>query len=202
MSGCCGGCELDARRDRQRVTLRTVLAINAAMFLVIAGAALYAGSSALLSDSLDNLGDAITYALSLWAVALGTQAKARVALVKGLLILIAALMVAAQIGYKLLHPAAPVFEAMGIFSLLGLAANGVCLYLLWRHRFEDVNMSSVWECSRNDIVSNLAVLAAAALVWVTNSGWPDLVIASLLVLFLLRSSVRVITNARAELHPA
>jgi Co/Zn/Cd efflux system component len=179
-----------------------VLAINAAMFLVIAGAALYAGSSALLSDSLDNLGDAITYALSLWAVALGTRAKARVALVKGLLILVAALMVAAQIGYKLLHPAVPMFEAMGIFSLLGLAANGVCLYLLWRHRFEDVNMSSVWECSRNDIVSNLAVLAAAALVWVTNSGWPDLVIASLLVLFLLRSSVRVITNARAELHPA
>ena len=202
MSGCCGGCELDVRRDRQRVTLRTVLAINAAMFLVIAGAALYAGSSALLSDSLDNLGDAITYALSLWAVALGTQAKARDALVKGLLILVAALMVAAQIGYKLLHPAVPVFEAMGIFSLLGLAANGVCLYLLWRHRFEDVNMSSVWECSRNDIVSNLAVLVAAALVWVTNSGWPDLVIASLLVLFLLRSSVRVITNARAELHPA
>ena len=200
MSDCCGGCELDVRRGRQRITLRAVLAINAVMFLVIAGAALYAGSSALLSDSLDNLGDAITYALSLWAVALGAQAKARGALVKGLLILVAALMVAAQIGYKLLHPAVPVFEAMGVFSLLGLAANGVCLYLLWRHRFEDVNMSSVWECSRNDIVSNLAVLVAAALVWATGSGWPDLLIASLLVLFLLRSALRVVANARTELR--
>lgn len=200
MSECCGGCELDARRGRQRVTLRAVLAINAVMFLVVAGAALYADSSALLSDSLDNLGDAITYALSLWAVALGTEAKARVALVKGVLILTAALMVAAQIGYKLLHPAVPVFETMGIFSLAGLVANGVCLYLLWRHRFEDVNMSSVWECSRNDIVSNLAVLLAAALVWITGSGWPDLLIASLLVLFLLRSSLRVVGSARAELR--
>jgi len=200
VSECCGGCELDTRRGRQRVTLRAVLAINAVMFLVVAGAALYAGSSALLSDSLDNLGDAITYALSLWAVALGTEAKARVALVKGVLILAAALMVAAQIGYKLLHPAVPVFETMGIFSLVGLVANGVCLYLLWRHRFEDVNMSSVWECSRNDIVSNLAVLLAAALVWITGSGWPDLLIASMLVLFLLRSSLRVVGSARAELR--
>ena len=202
MSDCCGGCELDARHERQRVTLRAVLAINAVMFLLVAGAALYAGSSALLSDSLDNLGDALTYALSLWAVALGVQAKARVALLKGMLILAAAIAVAVQIVYKLMHPAVPVFELMGVFSLLGLAANGVCLYLLWRHRHEDVNMSSVWECSRNDIVSNLAVLLAAGLVGIFGAGWPDLLVAALLVLFLLRSSLRVTRNALVELRVA
>jgi Co/Zn/Cd efflux system component len=190
---------LDARRDRQRSTLRAVLAINAVMFAVIVTAALYADSSALLSDSLDNLGDALTYGLSLWAVSLGTRAKARVALLKGLLILAAALAVAGQIAYRLVYPALPLFEAMGAFSLLGLAANGACLYLLWRHRDEDVNMHSVWECSRNDIVSNLAVLAAAIAVWATGAGWPDLLIAGLLVLFLLRSAFRVVAAARAEL---
>ena len=199
MSGCCDGCELDARRDRQRSTLRAVLAINALMFGVIVAAALYADSSALLSDSLDNLGDALTYGLSLWAVSLGTRAKARVALVKGLLILAAALAVAGQIAYRLVYPALPLFEAMGAFSLLGLAANGACLYLLWRHREEDINMRSVWECSRNDIVSNLAVFAAAIAVWATGSGWPDLLIAGLLVLFLLRSAFRVVAAANAEL---
>jgi Co/Zn/Cd efflux system component len=91
---------------------------------------------------------------------------------------------------------------MGAFSLLGLAANGACLFLLWRHRYEDVNMSSVWECSRNDIVSNLAVFAAAGAVWLTDSGWPDIVVALALVLFLTRSAVRVISSATAELRAA
>jgi Co/Zn/Cd efflux system component len=91
---------------------------------------------------------------------------------------------------------------MGAFSLLGLAANSLCLYLLWRHRHEDVNMSSVWECSRNDIASNLAVFFAAGAVWLTNSGWPDILIAVGLVWLLLRSSVRVISSAMAELRAA
>jgi Co/Zn/Cd efflux system component len=89
---------------------------------------------------------------------------------------------------------------MGVFSLLGLAANSLCLYLLWRHRREDVNMSSVWECSRNDIASNLAVIVAAGAVWLTNSGWPDMLIAAGLVWLLLRSSIRVISSAMAELR--
>lgn len=204
MSGCAceGGCSLDARRDRQRATLRAVLAINAVMFLVIAGAALYGGSTALLADSLDNLGDAFTYGLSLYAVARGARVKARVALFKGGLILLAALVVAAQIAHRLIQPSVPVFEVMGIFSLLGLAANSACLYLLWRHRHEDVNMSSVWECSRNDIASNLAVLVAAGAVWLTGSGWPDIVVALGLVWLLTRSALRVIAAARTELRAA
>lgn len=200
MSGCCeNGCELNARHERQRTTLQWVLAINAVMFFVIVAAALYADSTALLSDSLDNLGDAITYALSLYAVALGSRAKAKVALFKGMLILAAALAVAAQIVWKLLHPALPLFETMGIFSLLGLAANGICFWLLWRHRHEDINMSSVWECSRNDIASNIAVFFAAFGVWATGSGWPDLLVAAALVVLLLRSALRVISSARREL---
>lgn len=115
-------------------------------------AALHTRSSALLSDSLDNLGDALTYGLSIYAVSRGAAAKAKVALFKGGLIFLAALAVVAQIVSKLVSPSVPAFDEMGMFSLIGLAANSVCLFLLWRHRKEDVNMSSVWECSRNDIV--------------------------------------------------
>lgn len=201
MSGCCeNGCEITARNERQSTTLKWVLAINAVMFLVIAAAALYADSTALLSDSLDNLGDAITYALSLYAIALGSRPKAKVALFKGMLILAAALGVAGQIAWKLAHPALPIFEAMGAFSLLGLAANGICFYLLWRHRHEDINMSSVWECSRNDIATNISVFVAALGVWLTSAAWPDLLVAAALVVLLLRSALRVITSAYRELH--
>lgn len=203
MSGCCNhDCSLDRLHERQRGTLRIVLAINAAMFLVIVAAALYGKSSALLSDSLDNLGDALTYGLSLYAVSRGAAVKARVALFKGGLIFLAACAVAAQIVYRLLVPTVPLFEVMGMFSLLGLAANSLCLFLLWRHRHEDVNMSSVWECSRNDIASNLSVFVAAGAVWLTGSGWPDMVVASALVLLLMHSAIRVIASARTELKAA
>src|SRR5512138_885118 len=108
MSGCCGNdCSLDRLRERQRGTLQAVLVINAVMFVVIVAAALHARSAALLSDSLDNLGDALTYGLSLYAVSRGTAAKARVALFKGGLILLAAIAVAAQVVYKLFIPSTP-----------------------------------------------------------------------------------------------
>ena len=204
MSGCCdGGCSVDElRENRQRVTLKIVLAINAVMFFVIATAALYGQSTALLADSLDNFGDALTYALSLYAVTRGANTKARVALFKGVLILAAALAVAAQIVYKLFVPSVPVFEIMGLFSLLGLVANSACLFLLWRHRNEDINMNSVWECSRNDIATNISVFVAAGAVWFFDSGWPDMIVATVLVIFLLRSATRVISSALIELRAA
>ena len=201
MSGCCDhGCELETLRERQSLTLKVVLAINAVMFFVIVAAAFYASSTALLSDSLDNLGDSLTYAFSLYAVTQGARTKAQVALFKGTLIFLASLAVAGQIAYKLIHPSLPIFEAMGAFSLAGLAANSVCLYLLWRHRADDVNMSSVWECSRNDIASNLSVFIAAMGVWATGSGWPDIFVASGLVLLLLWSAFRVVSSAYTELR--
>ena len=203
MKECCDNdFSVEQLHERQRGTLQIVLAINAAMFLVVVAAAVYAGSSALLADSLDNLGDALTYGLSLFAVSRGIATKARVALFKGVLILLAAMVVAGQITYKLFVPGVPIFEVMGIFSLLALAANSICLYLLWSHRNEDVNMSSVWECSRNDIASNLSVFVAAGAVWLTGSGWPDIVVALGLVLLLMRSAIRVISSAMMELRAA
>ena len=189
-------------RLRQRGTLMKVLWINAVMFLVIAGAALYGRSTALLSDSLDNLGDALTYGLSLYAVTGNQRAKARVALFKGALIFLGAAVVSGQIAWKLAHAVTPSHEVMILFALIGLAANGACLWLLWRHRSEDINMSSVFECSRNDIASNLSVLVAAAGVRFFQAGWPDLLVATLLAALLLRSSWRVLRCAVAELRGA
>jgi Co/Zn/Cd efflux system component len=201
MSGCCNNdCALDRLQQRQRGTLRIVLGINAVMFVAVAAAGFYGRSTALLADSLDNLGDAFTYALSLYAVSRGPVAKARVALVKGGLLLLAACFLVAQVGYRVLVPDTPLFEVMGAFSLLGLAANSLCFFLLWQHRRDDINMSSVWECSRNDIAANLSVFAAAGAVWLTGSGWPDLVVALGLAWLLMRSAVRVISGATKELR--
>ena len=175
--------------------MNLVLGINAVMFLVIMAAALYGRSTALLADSLDNLGDALTYGLSLYAVSRGTGAKARVALFKGSLILLAALGVLGQVLYRLFVPTVPMFEVMGMFSIVALGANSLCLYLLWKHRREDINMSSVWECSRNDIATNASVFVAAGAVWLTGSGWPDILVGSVLALFLLRSAVHVMSSA-------
>ena len=170
------------------------------MFLVIVAAALYGRSTALLADSLDNLGDALTYGLSLYAVTRSAAVKARVALFKGGLIFLAALAVLVQIIFRFFVPSLPLFEVMGTFSLIGLTANSLCLFLLWRHRQDDVNMTSVWECSRNDIVANLSVFVAAGAVWLTGSGWPDMLIAVGLVLFLMRSAQRVLASAWSELR--
>ncbi len=199
MGSCCeNSCAVEALHERQRGTLVKVLWINAVMFIVIAAAALYGKSAALLSDSLDNLGDALTYGLSMYAVSRGTATKARVALFKGGLIFVAAILVVAQIIQRLYSPVLPSYEVMSIFSLAGLMANSLCVFLLWRHRHEDVNMSSVWECSRNDIASNLSVFVAAGAVWLTGSGWPDVVVALGLVWLLMRSAIRVISSAWAQ----
>lgn len=203
MGDCCATDDaLEALREKQSSTLKIVLAINAAMFFVGLAASIYSGSSAVLSDSLDNLGDALTYGLSLYVVYKASRSKAKVAMFKGALILTAALIVVAQLIYKLIVPTVPIFEVMGLVSVLSLVANGTCLYLLTRHREDDVNMSSVWECSRNDIASNVSVFVAAAAVWFTQSGWPDIIIAACLVVLFLRSAIRVFAKATKELSAA
>ena len=167
------------------------------MFLIVLAAGILAHSTALLSDSLDNLGDALTYALSLYAVGKSATAKADVALFKGVLILCAGLFVLGQVVYKLIMPTVPLFDTMAIIAVLALFANGTCLALLWKHRAEDVNMSSVWECSRNDIASNIAVLMAALGVWLFSSQWPDLIVGAMLALLFLRSAWRVLAGSLA-----
>jgi len=202
MTDCCSDKErtIGALKARQSATLKIVLAINAVMFVVELTSGLLARSTALLSDSLDNLGDALTYGLSLYAVDRGARSKAKVALFKSGLILAAGVFVLGQVIYGVLHPGVPVFEAMGIVSLIALAANATCLALLWKHRAEDVNMSSVWECSRNDIASNVAVFIAAGAVWLTQSGWPDLIVGFALAWLLLRSAIGVSASALRELR--
>jgi Co/Zn/Cd efflux system component len=202
MTDCCSDkeCAIEALKARQSATLKIVLAINAVMFVVELTSGLLAKSTALLSDSLDNLGDALTYGLSLYAVSRGARSKAKVALFKGGLIMAAGLFVLGQVVYGALHPGVPVFETMVIVSLVALAANATCLALLWKHRTDDVNMSSVWECSRNDIASNVSVFIAAGAVWLTQSGWPDLIVGLALASLFLRSAVGVIVSALRELR--
>ncbi len=199
---CCDDkeCAIEVLKERQSATLRIVLAINVVMFVVELTSGLLARSTALLSDSLDNLGDALTYGLSLYAVSRGARSKAMVALFKGGLITLAGLFVLGQVAYRVINPDVPVFETMGIISVIALAANGVCLALLWKHRTEDVNMSSVWECSRNDIASNVSVFIAAGAVWLTQSGWPDLLVGLALACLFLRSAVSVSAGALRELR--
>lgn len=184
---CCGGTvDLQVLEARQRRVLMIVLALNIATFAMMLGAAIYSGSSSLLSGSLDNLGDALTYLLSLAVIGASLKAKAKVALLKGLLILAAAVAVAVQVGWRLANPGMPVFEVMGWAAVVNLLSNGICLWLLMPFRGGDVNMASAWECSRNDVFEGFAVIAAAAGVWLFDSGWPDLAVAvALLVLFLL-----------------
>ena len=200
--GCGSTMPTEALHGRQRRLLATVLGINAATFVMMVAASFLSGSSALLSGALDNLGDALTYGLSFLVVGASASAKARVALFKGVLILLAALAVAGQILTRLADPGVPVVETMSAAAVLNLAANGVCLALLTPHRDADVNMASVWECSRNDVYEGVAVIATAVAVAVFRSGWPDLVVASVLLVLFLRSATRVLRSARAELRAA
>ena len=194
-SCCSGTVDIRAMEARQRRVLMIVLAINIATFAMMLAAAIYSGSSSLLSGSLDNLGDALTYLLSIAVIGASTRAKAKVALLKGLLILGAAIAVAVQIGWRLAHPEVPVFEAIGIAALLNLAFNAICLWLLTPYRHGDVNMGSAWECSRNDVFEGMAVLLAAVGVWLFEAGWPDLLIAAALLVMFLRSAWRVLRSA-------
>lgn len=190
-------CQLDSDKlsKSQRSTLVKVMAINLVMFLVVLVSAFFANSSSLLSGTIDNLGDAFTYGLSLYAVSKSDRFKAKVSMVKGFLILIAAISVMIHIIYKLRSPEVPDFEVMSLVTILSLMANATCLALLWKHRDQDINMASVWECSRNDVVENLSVLLAALGIWLLDSQWPDIVIAGILLLILLRSALRIIRSS-------
>lgn len=200
MSDCCN-CEVDTRAlaARQRQMLLVVLGINAATFVMMVGASVLSGSSALLSGTLDNFGDAVTYGLSFAVVGASATAKARVAFFKGLLILGAAVAVAIQIAWRVTHPETPIVEAMGTAAVLNLIANAVCLHLLTPYRTGDLNLSSAWECSRNDVIEGAAVIVTAGAVWLLGSAWPDIAVAVVLLAVFLRSAVRVLGSARRAL---
>ncbi len=203
MSECCGcGKTIDvaALQAKQRRVLWTVLAINLVTFVMMVGSAWLSHSTSLLSGGLDNLGDALTYGASLAVVGATVRAKAWVSILKGAFILAAAIGVGAQLFWRLNNPAMPVFEGMGLAGLLNLGANWFCLRLLTPYRDGDINLSSAWECARNDIAEGCAVLLAAALVWIFGAGWPDLLIGAALLVVFLRSAGRVFAVSVRELR--
>ena len=193
-------CALEKLRERQTATLRVVLLLNAAMFIVEFIAGLLAGSVAVLADSLDMLGDALVYGFSLYVVARGPVWKARAAVAKAAVMGLFGAFVLGQVLYKIAYPQLPTFETMGVIGALALAANGICFALLWRHRAEDINMHSVWLCSRNDLIANTSVLAAAVGVWAMGSPWPDIAVGALICILFLRSGFVVAREARAQLR--
>jgi cation diffusion facilitator family transporter len=198
MDACCHhkGDELAAlaKQGRRRV-LVLVLAINLGMFVVEFGAGIIARSTALMADSVDMLGDALVYVLSLYAFSRSDRWKAGAALVKGISILVFGGWIALEIVGKLASGVVPTSGLMAIFGTLALAANVLCLALLWRHRGADLNMRSTFECSRNDVIANVGVLLAAAGVWWTAAAWPDIAAGAIVAVLFLRSAVSVIGEA-------
>jgi cation diffusion facilitator family transporter len=202
MDDCCSakGCELEqmAGDARQRRVLTAALGINLAMFVGEFTAGAIAGSVALMADSVDMAGDAFVYGLSLYALSRGARWKAGAALVKGGFILAFGAAVLGETALKLASGEPPSSGLMTTFGALALAANLTCLALLWRYRSQDVNMASTFECSRNDVIANIGVLAAAAGVWLTGAAWPDLLVGLAIAAVFLRSALRVLRQAWPE----
>jgi Co/Zn/Cd efflux system component len=182
--------------ERQRRVLQVVLWINVGMFLTEFVAGVLANSTALLADSVDMLGDAVAYGFSLYVVARGAIWQARAAFLKGVIMAAFGVGVLVQVVVKLVVGLAPSAEVMGGMGVLALAANGLCLMLLWRRRTDDIN---TWLCSLNDVVGNAAVLVASAAVALTSSGWPDIIVGLLIASMFGASAVGVIRSARSAL---
>lgn len=202
MSECCDnvGCELELLKDRQSRILKIVLLINLVMFFVEIVSGFLANSISLIADSLDMLGDAIVYSISLYVISKDEKMKAYSALVKGLIMSGFGLMVFSQAIYKILQPSLPVYETMGVIGFLALIMNGICFALLWQHQNDDINMKSVWICSRNDIIANLSVLVAGFGVWKTQSHLPDIVIGLGLSILILKSSFIIMKNSIIQIR--
>ncbi len=202
MAHCCSdkSCQIETLYRRQSAILKTVLGINVVMFIIELAVGLMSNSLSLLADSLDMLGDALVYGFSIYAAARGARTKATAAILKGGVMAVFGVFVLMQAIYKLFFPYVPAFAAIGAIGLLALGANSLCLFLLWRHRADDINMSSVWLCSRNDIIANISVLFAAGGVWLTHSSWPDILVGVALSALFLQSSLSVLCGAITELH--
>jgi len=203
---CCSNKSRDleqlARQADQRRVLLAVLAINAGMFAIEFSAGVIAGSAALMADSVDMLGDALVYGLSLYAIARSERWKGGAALAKGGFILLFGISVLIEIGVKISTGVPPQSTIMLGFAALALLANLTCLRLLWRFRAQDVNMASTFECSRNDVIANTGVIAAAVAVALSGSPWPDVIVAGVIAAIFLRSAIRVIGSAVPAMRTA
>ena len=203
MAGCC---DHDVRFEgvsaayKRRLWL--VIAINAAMFAVEMSAGQAAQSQALKADALDFLGDALTYGLSLAVIGMSLRVRATAALVKGMSLMAMGLWVLGTTLYRVLYTGVPEAEIMGLIGFLALGANLASVLLLMAYKDGDANVRSVWLCSRNDAIGNVAVMLAALGVWGTASGWPDLIVAGLMAALFVNSSVQIIRQSLQERRDA
>jgi Co/Zn/Cd efflux system component len=187
--------EIAAMRGGMKRVLQIVLAVNAAMFLAEFTAGVLAHSSALMADSVDMLGDALVYVLSLYALHRSDRWRAGAALVKGGVIAAFGVGVFAEVAAKILYGVTPMAGIMFAFGGIALAANLSCLALLYRYRAQDVNMSSTFECSRNDVIANVGVLLAAGGVYAFASPWPDILVGLVIAVIFFRSAIGVLRQA-------
>jgi Co/Zn/Cd efflux system component len=205
-ASCCGHEHHHQHADPERGNpayrrvLWLVLAINAAMFLVEIGAGVAAGSASLQADALDFFGDAANYAISLFVVGLALRYRAMAALAKGASMAVFGLWVIGTVVWHLAHGTLPNAFTMGAVGFVALAANAASFGLLWAYRAGDANMRSAWICTRNDVIGNLAVLLAAAGVFGTGTGWPDIVVAAIMAGLALQGAVTVIRQSLGELR--
>ena len=190
--------DLDATQGSLRKVLWAALAINATMFLVESGAGLLSRSVSLQADALDFLGDSASYGLSLFVVARPLRWRASTALLKGIAMGLFGLWVIGATIYSATTPGVPNPATMGSVGALALIANIVCAVLLFRFRRGDANMRSVWLCTRNDSLGNIAVMAAATGVFASGTQWPDIAVGAMLATLALTASVQVVRQALAE----
>ncbi len=181
-----------------RRRLVAVIAINAAMFVVEMVAGTLAGSQALKADALDFFADTLTYGASLAVIGLSLRTRSLVALGKGASLLVMGLWVLGSTIYRVFVVGVPEAEVMGVFGFLALIANVASVVILMRYKDGDANVRSVWLCSRNDAIGNVAVMVAALGVWGTATGWPDLIVAGIMASLFLTSAVRILDQAWRE----
>jgi len=200
---CCDHCHVpDPHRGNTgyRRVLWAVLAINAAMFLVEIGAGVAAGSASLQADALDFFGDAANYAISLLVVGMVLRYRALAALAKGSTMGLFGLWIIGTAVWHAFHGTLPNAYTMGAIGFAALAANAISFGLLWAYRDGDANMRSAWICTRNDVLGNLAVLLAAAGVFGTGTGWPDVIVAAIMASLALQGSWLVVQQSLGELR--
>lgn len=187
---------------RVRRALWIALVVNAAMFVVEVAAGLSAGSVSLLADAVDFFGDAANYGVSLVVLAMATRVRARAAQLKAACMAAFGVFVLARAAWALQTGEVPEPVTMGIVAIVALTANVGVALMLFRYRGGDANMRSVWICSRNDAIGNLAVAAAALGVFGTGTAWPDLAVAAFMAVLAISGAVTVFRQARAELRGA
>lgn len=170
------------------------------MFLFEIGAGLAAGSASLQADALDFLSDAANYAVSLFVIGRALQYRAKASLLKGSAMGLLGLWVLGTALWHALFRTLPEAETMGLVGILALVSNGAVLAMLWRYRSGDSNMRSVWICSRNDVLGNLAVLLAALGVFGTGTGWPDVIVAAIMAALGLQGAWQIVRHAQSELQ--